>query len=75
MNEKQVEIIIEHLESIAISLAEIAGNQPAYNQDNPIHIVDSTSEYWDRRNRTKQIAQERYDEEQYQIRLEEKRKG
>jgi len=58
MNEKQIEKIIEHLESIADSLSELSSIQPTYNQDNPIHIVDSTSRFQERLKRIEQYHEE-----------------
>jgi hypothetical protein len=47
MTEQQVEKIIEHLESIRISLDYIANEWADGTEDMPIHIVDSTKEYHD----------------------------
>jgi hypothetical protein len=45
MTEQQVEKIIEHLETIASSLFEIANNSPNGSSYNPVHIVDGTKQY------------------------------
>ena len=45
MTEQQVEKIIEHLETIAVSLFEIANNWPNGSSYNPVHIVDGTKQY------------------------------
>jgi hypothetical protein len=59
MTEQQVEKIIEHLETIAESLWEIANNWPSGSSYSPVHIVDGTKQYnedIERRNQQNEAA-------------------